>query len=76
MICAICKRAETEPGSTTVTLERDGSTLVIKDVPAAVCPNCGEAYIGEAESARLLEIAEALHQAGAQVDVRRFAAAS
>ena len=47
MICIICKHAETEAGTTTVTLERDALTFVIKAVPAAVCPNCGEAYVDD-----------------------------
>jgi len=34
MRCVICKQAETQPGKATVTLERDGLTLVVKGVPA------------------------------------------
>jgi len=47
MRCLICKRGSTEPGTTTVTLERDGLIMVIKGVPAQVCENCGEAYVDE-----------------------------
>jgi len=72
MKCLICKLGETQPGVTTVTLERDALTLVIKDVPAQVCPNCGEAYVGEAVTAELLRTAERMAQAGAQVDVRHY----
>ena len=42
MKCVICKYGETEPGTTTITLERDNTTLVIKNVPADVCQYCGE----------------------------------
>jgi YgiT-type zinc finger domain-containing protein len=72
MRCLICKQAETKYGATTVTLEREGLTLVIKDVPAQVCPNCGEAYVDEEVTAELLRTAEQMAQAGAQVDVRRY----
>jgi YgiT-type zinc finger domain-containing protein len=72
MKCLICKLDETQPGVTTVTLERDTLTLVIKDVPAQVCPNCGEAYVDEAVTAELLRTAERMAQAGAQVDVRHY----
>jgi YgiT-type zinc finger domain-containing protein len=41
MTCRICKQSLTEPGHTTVTLERGDLTLVARDVPAIVCPNCG-----------------------------------
>ena len=53
MKCLICKQAETQPGVTTITLERDGLTLVVKQVPAQVCPNCGEAYVDEVETRAL-----------------------
>ena len=45
MTCVICKNGETEPGVTTSTLELDSTILFIKDIPANVCNNCGEAYI-------------------------------
>ena len=56
--CLICKHNETQDRVTTLTLERDQLTLVIKGVPARVCPNCGEAYVDEDVAAKLLRIAE------------------
>ncbi len=75
MRCVICKQAETEPGYSTVTLERDSLTLVIKRVPAQVCPNCGEEYVDETVAANLLGTAENLADAGARVDIREYASA-
>lgn len=72
MKCLICKQDETCQGETTVTLERGELTLVIKRVPAKVCPNCGEAYVEEAVAAELLQTAERMARSGAQVDVRRY----
>jgi YgiT-type zinc finger domain-containing protein len=74
MKCVICKQAELRPGKVTVTLEREGSTLVFKGVPAQVCPNCGEEYVDEKVSAQLLKRADALAKEGAQVDVREYVA--
>ena len=45
MKCPICKHGETTAGTSSVTLQRGGLTLVVKDVPAQVCDNCGEAYV-------------------------------
>ena len=73
MICAICRQAEVQPGTTTVTLERGGSTVVMKRVPALVCPNCGEAYLDEEVSRRLLETASAAAQEGLTLDIRDYA---
>jgi YgiT-type zinc finger domain-containing protein len=74
MKCVICKQAETRPGKATVTLERDGATLVIKGVPARVCPNCGEEYVEEEITERLLQTAEEAARAGVQVDIREYVA--
>ena len=75
MRCVICKQAETQPGKATVTMERDGLTLVIKAVPAQVCPNCGEEYVDEEIAGRLLKDAEEIARAGTQVDVRAYVGA-
>lgn len=75
MKCVICKKAATKPGTTTVTLERDCLTMVVKCVPAQVCPNCGEAYIDEKVTAGLLRDAEERASTGAQVEVRQYVAA-
>jgi YgiT-type zinc finger domain-containing protein len=72
MRCIICRQANVVPGQTTVTLERGELTLVIKSVPAQVCPNCGEAYLDEKVTAQLLDDAEAMAEAGTLVDVRQF----
>lgn len=72
--CPICKHGETQPGRSTVTLERNGATLVFKDVPAEVCANCGEAYHTEEVTRDLLRQAEQAASAGVEVDVRKYAA--
>lgn len=42
MKCVVCKQAETVAAATTMTLQRGESTLVVIDVSARVCANCGE----------------------------------
>lgn len=74
MKCVICKHGETHPAVTTVTLEQGGMTLVFKGVPAEVCQNCGEAYLDETTTARLLATAQDAARAGVQVDVREYVA--
>lgn len=75
MNCVICKQGQTQPGSVTVTLERGQTTIVFKHVPALVCDNCGEAYIDERTTDRLMKDAEIAVQTGVQVEVRNFDAA-
>ncbi len=75
MKCVVCKNGETISGTATVTLERDGLTLVVKGVPAKICENCGEEYLNDVETGNLLETAEKAAQSGVQVDVREYVAA-
>ena len=42
MECVICKNGTTEKGNVTITLNRGGSIIAIKEVPADVCNNCDE----------------------------------
>jgi YgiT-type zinc finger domain-containing protein len=72
MKCLVCKQSEACPSLTTVTLERGEFSLVLKNVPALVCPECGEAYTDEITAARLLETALQLEAEGLQVEVRVF----
>lgn len=75
MKCVICKIGETVPGTTSILLERDKTTLVFKNVPADVCQNCGEGYMNEETTDRLLQMAEEAIRLGVQVDIRQYVAA-
>ena len=75
MRCPVCKQGELRNGLATVTLERGDATLVFKKVPAEVCEVCGEEYVDEETTARLLAAAEEAVRAGVQVDVREYVAA-
>ena len=57
MICLICRQVDVPDGFASVKFERDEIHLVIKNVPAWVCPSCGEVYVEEEVATRLLEIA-------------------
>lgn len=75
MMCVICRHGRTYDGTATVTLERGSLTLVVKNVPARICDNCGEEYIDEQTVARLLADAEQAAWSGFEVVTRAFAAA-
>lgn len=47
MTCVICRHGETLEESSTVTLSRDGTMLVVKGVPAKVCDNLGTTATGK-----------------------------
>jgi YgiT-type zinc finger domain-containing protein len=74
MNCIVCRHGDTQPGTTTVTFHRDGRTLVVNEVPAEVCENCGEAYVADDVTAELLRMAAEARQAQAIVLVRDYSA--
>lgn len=74
MNCVICKQGVTREGTATVTLERGRTTVVIKEVPAEVCENCGEYYLSEAVTERVQQLAQQAFEQGAEIEVLRYAA--
>ena len=74
MKCSLCKTGETHPGKTTVTLERDGSVVVIRDVPAEICEDCGEYYLDEVTTRRVYRAAEQACSRHVEVEIQRYAA--
>ena len=74
MNCAMCKHGRTLPGLVTVTLQRGATTVVLKDVPADICDNCGEYYLSEEMTSKVMAVAEDAAAKNAEVEIVRFAA--
>jgi YgiT-type zinc finger domain-containing protein len=68
----ICNQAETVDGLTSVLFERDELRLVIKNVPARICPACGEAFADEDVTLLLLDEAEEMARLGMRLVERDF----
>ncbi|MBU1668690.1 type II toxin-antitoxin system MqsA family antitoxin [bacterium] len=74
MKCQLCKNGTTEKGSVTVTLERGITVVLIKNVPADICENCGEYYLDEETTYNILSKAETAAQNNAEVEILQYAA--
>ena len=74
MNCVICKNGQLSAGTATITLQRAETTVVIKNVPADVCDNCGEYYLSEEMTELVLELGESAVKKGVEVEVLRWAA--
>lgn len=74
MQCVICKNGTTAPGMVNAVLQRNGCTIIFKDVPADVCSNCGEYYLNEKVTQEILLRSEAAIRNGAEVEILRYAA--
>lgn len=62
------------PGTATVTLQRDNSVVVIRDVPAEIREDCGEYYLTEPVAQRVYADADATVQRHVEVEILRYAA--
>jgi len=69
MDCALCKVGTTAKGFVTVTLEKGSSIILIKDVPAEVCTNCGHYYLSEEITAEVLQRGKEAVEKGAELEV-------
>jgi YgiT-type zinc finger domain-containing protein len=72
--CVICRNGTTRRGTVTVTLQRGETTVILKQVPADICENCGEYYLSSEVAAQVLKRAESAVQSRAEVEILRFAA--
>ncbi len=59
--CDLCG-GELKPGKTTLEIWRGEELIIIRDVPAYVCQQCGEAYISVTVSERLDQFLAEYHQ--------------
>ena len=74
MKCVFCKHGKTQPGMTTITLERDNCVVILKGVPVDICENCGEYYLSETTTESVLKYAEVVADRGTEVEILRFVA--
>jgi YgiT-type zinc finger domain-containing protein len=74
MTCVLCKNGATRRGTVTVTLERGKTVVVVRDVPADVCENCGEYYLDSSVAQEVYQRAEAAVACNAEVEILHYAA--
>jgi YgiT-type zinc finger domain-containing protein len=64
MICVVCREAHTVSGLSTINFERDEFRAVVHQVPAQICPACGESFLDEETTADLLKRVEEILEEG------------
>ena len=75
MNCLDCKHGIPEKGKVTVSFSKDNCTVVIKEVPAIVCPVCGAYYLDEEITQKVLDIGNTALKNGTEVEIIRLQAA-
>ncbi len=73
MKCVLCKPGDTRPGEATVTLHRGETGVVVKEVPADICENCGDYSPSDSVAEKVMAKAAAVRN-GAEVEILLFAA--
>ena len=74
MECVFCRHGKLIPGLVTVPLQRNETTVIVREVPAEICDNCGEYYLSEKVTEHLLELAEDAVRKHAEVEILKYAA--
>lgn len=72
MECVVCKHGMTYKGHVTVKLERNESIILLKNVPADICENCGHFYLDEHTATIVLKEGEKAINQGAELEVLRY----
>ena len=75
MKCVICKTGTTLQGKTNTMFEREGHFIIVKDIPAEICVQCGEAYFDEKTTSELLITANDALNSGAELEIIKMKAA-
>jgi YgiT-type zinc finger domain-containing protein len=57
MKCLVCKHNRFKKGTTMLPIERGKAILLITEIPARVCTNCGEPYLNEETAQNVQDMA-------------------
>ena len=74
MKCVMCKGGELASGKTTVKVQRGETLVIIKDVPADVCRDCGEAYLDSNVALKIEKQVEEAVARHTEIEILRYAA--
>lgn len=70
--CRQCPEGTYERGTTTETLERGDTIVVVKEVPALVCDVCGNSLLAAEEVDRLQSILRQAVAQGVELESRQY----
>lgn len=73
-ICRFCKGSMVN-GVSTFTVDFGFGVVVVRDVPATVCSQCGEEWLADSTAAKLENIVETARQKHVTVEVARWSEA-
>jgi YgiT-type zinc finger domain-containing protein len=72
--CPLCKSSVVQ-GASTFTVDLGTGVVVVRDVPAQVCSQCGEEWLDDSTAAKLENIVESARKKHVTVEVARWSEA-
>jgi len=72
--CPLCQGSIVE-GSATFTVDLGEGIVVVRDIPAQVCSQCGEEWLDDTTTMKLEDIVESARQKHVTVEVARWSEA-
>ena len=69
MMCVTCKNGTCKKGIATKLFEKNGSIIILKQVPAMICNNCGAKYFDGDTSAMMLKKIRKLRENDSEIQV-------
>jgi YgiT-type zinc finger domain-containing protein len=66
MKCTKCFAGETEIGTTSITYQREGSSIrvTVDGIPAEICPVCGEVYLSDSVAQQIFNMVNPILEVG------------
>ena len=75
MKCTVCKIGETKKGKATVTLRRDQTVVVVENVNAQICDNCGHFYLDANTAKKVMNTLKEAIARGTKLEILALQAA-
>jgi YgiT-type zinc finger domain-containing protein len=72
MKCVVCKKGEIRQALTTITLEKNGTTIIFSKVPCLTCDKCGEVYLDEDVSDKMDARLETAASIATEINTQEF----
>ena len=74
MKCVVCKEGTMKKDKITVTYDIKNTVIVIRNVPANVCQNCGNYYLSSAITKKIMERAKEATRKGVEIEILKLTA--
>jgi len=69
MTCSICNNGECKSGITEELFNKKGKFIILKNLPAMICENCGAKFFSEQTSTLILQNLKEAEKSNAELEI-------